>query len=275
MTNLPDDDLAPIRAICQSLAQGQIDPAIRQLRARKDAIYAAIPEKQRIGRGITWVVQQLSAQIAAATKDDNQLQTIALLLYDHLAPDDRLLGPPIFLMAEVGSRHPEPALPFFEEVADSPDWVVREFAAGAFHQVIAAQRQAVLPWLQTTAGSPSPNLRRFAAESLRPVTVNRWLNQQPEYTLSVLRCMFREPHPYPRTSVGNNLSDLSRRQPELIFAIVAELAASADPNSYWIAYRACRNLVKKEPARVLDLLGVDEYHYKDRNFYRKPPNEGS
>ncbi len=28
----------------------------------------------------------------------------------------------------------------------------------------------------------------------------------------------------------------------------------------------CRNLVKHEPERVMDLLQVQEYHYKDRNF---------
>ena len=104
----------------------------------------------------------------------------------------------------------------------------------------------------------------MVSESLRPVTDNRWIHDQPEYSLSVLRLMFAESHSYPRTSVGNNLSDLARRQPELVYGLVQELAASGDRNSYWIAYRACRNLVKKEPDRVMDLLGVDEYKYKKR-----------
>jgi len=59
-----------------------------------------------------------------------------------------------------------------------------------------------------------------------------------------------------------------RRQPELVYGLVGDLVASGDPNSGWIAHRACRNLVKVDPRRVMDLLGVDEYHYKDRNFYR-------
>jgi 3-methyladenine DNA glycosylase AlkC len=81
--------------------------------------------------------------------------------------------------------------------------------------------------------------------------------------------MFREAHPYPRTSVGNNLSDLSKHHPGLIFSIIDELAATGDQNSHWIAYRACRNLVKEYPERVMDALGIDEYHYKDRHFYRE------
>ena len=39
---------------------------------------------------------------------------------------------------------------------------------------------------------------------------------------------------------------------------------SGHANSYWIAYRACRNLVKADPVRVMDLLRVDEYSYKKR-----------
>ncbi len=268
VSNYSETELARARAICALLEGGEIEQGIEKLRLRKDEIYASIPEKLRIGRGITWVVQQISDQLSAVVEDDEQIRTMAVQLYEHLPPDDRLLGVALFLMADYGSRHFEHAFSFFERAADSPDWVVREFTQGAFHGVIAAQREAVLPWLQQMAESSSPNLRRFAAESLRPVTFNRWINQQPEYSLSVLRRMFREPHPYPRTSVGNNLSDLSRRQPELIFGIIAELVASGDPNSYWIAYRACRNLVKKDPMRVMDLLGVEEYHYKDRNFYR-------
>jgi hypothetical protein len=65
--------------------------------------------------------------------------------------------------------------------------------------------------------------------------------------------------PYPRTSVDKNLSDLARRLPELVYGLVDELVASGDKNSYWIAYRACRKLVKKEPIRVMDLLEVDMY----------------
>jgi 3-methyladenine DNA glycosylase AlkC len=178
------------------------------------------------------------------------------------------MGVPIFLMAQYGQQHPTEVFSFFAEIAASPDWIVREFAAGGFHSVIASNKDAVLPWLKETALSKNPNVRRFVSETLRPVTVNRWMKKEPEYSLSVLRLLFREAHPYPRTSVGNNLSDLSSRQPELIFSIVQELVASRDPNSYWIAYRACRNLVKKYPRHVMDILGVDEYHYKDRNFYR-------
>jgi 3-methyladenine DNA glycosylase AlkC len=181
---------------------------------------------------------------------------------------DLLQGASIFLMAEYGVQHPAEVFPFFASAAGSEAWVIREFSAGAFRKVIDPNKILVQDWLVHLAQAADPKLRRFSSETLRPVVQNKWLNKEPEYSLTVLRLMFREAHPYPRTSVGNNLSDLSRRQPELIFSLAQNLAASGDANSRWIAYRACRNLVKKDPGRVMDLLGVDEYHYKDRNYVR-------
>jgi len=62
--------------------------------------------------------------------------------------------------------------------------------------------------------------------------------------------------------------DLARRLPDLVFGIIRELVGTGDKNSYWIAYRACRNLVKKEPIKVMDLLQVDEYRYKKKRYRR-------
>ena len=85
-----------------------------------------------------------------------------------------------------------------------------------------------------------------------------------EITLPILKYLFKEISVYPRTSVGNNLSDLACVNPDLIYHVVQDLVDSGDKNSYWIAYRACRNLVKKEPLKVMYVLQVDEYKYKQR-----------
>ena len=260
-----EEELAT-RAIIDALQNGRILPGIEMLRSLKENIYAAIPEKQRISRGITWVMQHIGS-LFSQTCQSTELKEIGRLLFGNLAKEDTLLGVPIFIMGEYGKSNPPETYIFFEEVADSSDWIVREFAQAGFRPVIGASKELVSGWLKEMAVAERPNLRRFVAETLRPVTTNRWMNQQPEYSLDILGLLFREAHPYPRTSVGNNLSDLSRRQPELIFENVIALVESGDPNSYWIAYRACRNLVKNDPGRVMQILGVGEYHYKDRNFY--------
>jgi 3-methyladenine DNA glycosylase AlkC len=265
-SNFSDAEVRATRAITQDLLGGQVERGIVRLRSLKDEIYAAIPANLRIGRGITWVVERISTLLTAQGLPDGNLRELAGIIYSNLDGDDLTIGVAIFLMAEHGVRLPKEVLEFFERAACSQNWVMREYAAGAFRKVIGQNKDIVLPWLQENALSKDPFLRRFSSETLRPVTHNKWLNQQPEYSISVLKLMFKESHPYPRTSVGNNLSDLSRQQPELIFGIVIDLVASGDENSYWIAYRACRNIVKKEPVRVMKLLQLEEYHYKDRNF---------
>ena len=136
-------------------------------------------------------------------------------------------------------------------------------------KLIGTHRDELKEFLMKLVDSDDPRKRRLASESLRPVSDNRWIHGNPQYSLSILRHLFGERDPYPRSSVGNNLSDLSKRDAELVFGIVKELVATGDKNSHWIARRACRNLVKKEPLRVMDLLGCDEYRYKKKRYRRE------
>jgi len=80
--------------------------------------------------------------------------------------------------------------------------------------------------------------------------------------------MFQESSAYARASVGNNLSDLARQCPETVYRAVGEPVGNGYRNSYWTAYRACRNLVRPDPLKVMDLLKVDEYGYKERIYKR-------
>lgn len=263
-----DQDLRSIDRIINNLTSGHPDAAVVQLRLLKEQLYAAIPDKQRISTGVTWVVQQIANLFLRQSANDENLKQLALKMEAVIPQDDQLMGVPIFMMAEYGKANLQKVTGFFARVSDSSDWVTREFAQGAFRQLITGNKDAVIPWLQEMAVSSKPNQRRFVSETLRPVTVIRWVQKEPHYSLQVLRQLFAEHDPYPRTSVGNNLSDLSRKNPDLIFGIISELVSSGNPDSYWIAYRACRNLVKQEPDRVMDLLNTNSYRYKDR-FYKR------
>jgi 3-methyladenine DNA glycosylase AlkC len=152
--------------------------------------------------------------------------------------------------------------------AASPDWATREYAQMFFRKLIGRYPEEAREYLLRLAKSKDANVRRFVGETLRPVQENRWFYQHPDYPLSIIREMFKESSAYARTSVGNNLSDLARHCPETVYEVVRELVDKGDKNSYWIAYRACRNMVKKDPLKVMDLLKVDEYKYKERVYKR-------
>ena len=129
-------------------------------------------------------------------------------------------------------------LPYFESAARADNWELREYAQGLFRKIVKAHPVAMQPYLLKYVQLADPNLRRFVSETLRPVAENKWLYADIEYSLALLRNLFKEAHPYPRTSVGNNLSDIARQNPELVFQLVAELVAMNDENSHWIAARA-------------------------------------
>ena len=258
-------------AILADLERSQVLLAVGKLDTLKDDLYAAIPDKKRQSRGITWVLMRLGLLMTDACRNLEQVRTTALVLMEAMELEDRLVGVPVYMMAEFGKTYPQKTFGFFKTAAGSGHWEVREFAASGFRRIIKTNRDVSLPWLRQCAQNESPNVRRFSSETLRPVVENRWLNDAPYPSLGILRLLFNETHPYPRTSTGNNLSDLARRNPDFILSVVQELVARGNKNSYWIAYRACRNMIKKEPERVMDILGVDQYHYKGRHFL--PPSQ--
>ena len=186
--------------------------------------------------------------------------------------DCRVKGVSLGILASYGLGNYNKVLPYFETAATSSDWNMRELAQMFCRKLIEKHPNGMKEYLLQLVKSEDAKLRRFVSETLRLVQENRWFYRKPDYPLSILRCMFKESSPYARTSVGNNLSDLARRLPDLVYDIVKELVDSGDENSYWIAYRACRNLVKKEPIKVMDLLKVNEYKYKNRIHRRSEYN---
>jgi 3-methyladenine DNA glycosylase AlkC len=182
--------------------------------------------------------------------------------------DYRTIGVGLGILAQYGLEDYQKVLPYFEFVAKAENFEPREYAQGMFRKVVKAHRREIRNTLLEYAQSENPKMRRFVSEMLRPVVENQWINDDIEYSVTILRNMFKESNPYPRKSVGNNLSDIARRNPEIVYQLVEELVSMQDKNAYWIATRACRNLVKQDPIRVMNLLGVDEYKYKKQVYMR-------
>ncbi len=244
-----------------ALAMGNIAPIV-------DELYANIPDNKRISYGIVHVIKTLSEYLYAhLVEKDAPVYQIASHIFEE-TNDFRSKGVSLGMLSYYGLGDYKKVLPAFESAAASSDWQMREFAQMFFRKLIAKHPDQMKEYLLKLVKSKDANIRRFVGETLRPVQENRWFYRNPDYPLSILRYMFKESSPYPRTSVGNNLSDLARRLPDLVYGLVKELVASGDKDSYWIAYRACRNLVKNDPVKVMSLLKVDEYKYKQRIYKR-------
>lgn len=232
------------------------------------ALHKAIPDKKRISYGITYVVKTFAKDLYKwLESSDFKTMEIAVLIYENM-PTFRTKCIGLGIISHIGVSDVEKALPYFYHASSHEIWEVREFAQMYIRKVTKAHPKRIQEFLYSLAVSDNPNRRRYASEALRPVTENKWINDTPDYSLKVLRVLFEEADEYPRTSVGNNLSDLSRKQPELILEIVEELILSGNENSKWIAHRACRNLVIKDPIRVMDILDIDQYKYKNKQYNR-------
>jgi 3-methyladenine DNA glycosylase AlkC len=265
------------RSIKENINSEIIDTALRKeygktMRAIPnliDRLNANIPRVKRQRFGRVYTVKALSAFLyTQLLRRKARIFAIATYIFRH-GDTYKTKGTGLGLLAEYGMDHLNRVKPYFEAAAADNDWNVRELAQMFFRKLISTHPDETYIFLQQLVRSDNPQVRRFVSETLRPVQENHWFHSKPDYPLTILQQLFTESSPYPRTSVGNNLSDLARRLPGLVYNIINELVESGDKNSYWIAYRACRNLVKKDPIKVMDLLHVDEYRYKKQVFLRR------
>jgi 3-methyladenine DNA glycosylase AlkC len=260
-TKIQQDIIANVLQNKHALATKRVADVLKEL-------YGNIPENKRISFGIVYTVQVLSKYLFSSLVEINaEVYEISTALFEE-SRDFRSRGVALGILSFYGVDDYRTVLPFFEASASSADWNMREFAQMFFRKLIRKWPDEMKEYLLKLTDHSDPNIRRFVSETLRPVKENKWFYKSPNYSVPILRKLFKESAQYPRTSVGNNLSDLARNLPNLVFELVEELVASGDRNSYWIAHRACRNLVKKEPIKVMNLLQIDEYRYKKRVYKR-------
>ena len=256
------------QGIIVNVLQRKYNLAVKHVPRVLEALYRNIPENKRISFGRVYTVQVLSRYLFLSLAENSaEPYEVGAALFEN-SEDFKSKGVALGILSLYGLDDYEKVLPFFGGSASSADWDMREFAQMFFRKLIRKWPDAMKEYLLNLTKSKDPNIRRFVNETLRPVKENKWFYNNPDYSLSILRKLFRESSSYPRTSVGNNLSDLARHLPNLVFGLVETPVASGDRNSYWIAYRACRNLVKKEPIKVMNLLHVDEYKYKKKVYKR-------
>ena len=231
-----------------------------------DEMYRNIPQNKRISYGIVHTVKELGNYLFLVLNEKkiSVFDTASSVFDNAIKTESKAVS--LCLMTLYGVEFPTQVFPYFEKAAADNDWELREITQILFRKLIKKHSVIVQQFLLQLVKSADENKRRFVVETLRPVCENKWFYKNPEYSLAVIHNLFNESKAYPRTSVGNYLSDISRQQPELIYKIIEDLVSRGDKNSYWIAYRACRNLVKKEPERVMKLLGIDRYKYKNRIF---------
>ncbi|MHC1604482.1 MAG: hypothetical protein ACXQTP_00720 [Candidatus Methanofastidiosia archaeon] len=247
------------RDIINAILQEKYELATKNISAIIDELYINIPDDKRVSCGRVYTIKILSEYLyTCLIKTSDLTYEFASAMfnkYNNFKNKGVLLG----MLSFYGLDNYNKVLSYFESAASSSDWNMRELSQMFFRKLIKRHPNKTIKYLLHLTTSEDAKIRRFVGETLRPVQENRWFYENPDYPLFILKNMFKEASPYPRTSIGNNLSDLARQLPDLVYELIKELVDSGDKNAYWIA---CRNLVKKDPIKVMNILNVDEYKYK-------------
>lgn len=111
--------------------------------------------------------------------------------------------------------------------------------------------------LRDWANDPSEHVRRLVSEGTRPRLP--WAGRLPAFqadpapVVELLELLKDDPSPYVLRSVGNNLNDISRDNPE----IALDVAARWLPERGSLVRRGLRTLIKAGDPRALSLLGYE------------------
>jgi 3-methyladenine DNA glycosylase AlkC len=236
--------------------------------AVQEEMYQNIPDNKRSSYGLVYTIKILANCIVKHLKQrEINLLNIGTGIYSKCSSHISR-GVALGILSEYGKEDFANTTPFFLSGASSNNWKLREFSQIFFRKLIQSNPDKSKDLLLETVKTDNPYLRRFVSETLRPIKENHWIHEQPEYALSVIKYLYKEGNKYARDSVGNNLSDLSKTNPELILEIIQLLVQKKDENAYKIAHRASRHLIKKYPVKIMNLLEIDEYNYKDRKYHR-------
>lgn len=175
------------------------------------------------------------------------------------------LMPVAQLVEDYGGNHPEQSLAAIEQITrrHTGEFAIRPFL-DRWHDLTMAH---VKRW----STSESHNVRRLASEGIRSRLP--WAGRfapfiaDPQPIVDVITVLIDDPSAYVRTSVANNLNDISKDHPEYAVETARQwLAISNSSRTRWIVEKGLRTLIKTGHPEALAVIGVqaDPQVYVDR-----------
>jgi 3-methyladenine DNA glycosylase AlkC len=159
-------------------------------------------------------------------------------------------------VAEYGLEHFDVSMSFQYELTQ------RFTAEFSIRPYLEKYPEATLAQLHLWATDPSPHVRRLVSEGSRPrlpwASPLKRFQQDPRSVLALLELLKDDPELYVRRSVANNLNDIGKDHPELLFETARCWLHEASEERRWLVHHALRSAVKRGEAGALDALGYDK-----------------
>ena len=161
--------------------------------------------------------------------------------------------PHVIFAAEYGLDHFDSALDLQYELTKR---FSAEFSIRAFLQ---RYPERTLARLRAWASDPDVHVRRLVSEGTRPrlpwAPRLRQFQEDPAPVLELLELLKDDPELYVRRSVANNLNDIGKDHPEVLFATCRRWLVDASPERQWLIRHALRSSVKRGETGALQVLG--------------------
>lgn len=154
----------------------------------------------------------------------------------------------------------EYGLDFFEVSMTAQYELTQRFTAEfSIRPFLERHTLATLARLREWAGDPSPHVRRLVSEGTRPrlpwAPRLREFQKDPRPVLELLELLKDDADLYVRRSVANNLNDIGKDHPELLFEIARQWMSGASDERRWMVRHALRSAVKRAEAGALEVMG--------------------
>lgn len=175
---------------------------------------------------------------------------------------DELLGvgmapffylPHVLFVAERGLGH------FDISMRAQYELTKRFSAETSIRPYIASEPERTFAVLRRWARDDNPHVRRLVSEGTRlrlPWAMRvAWLDKNPQRVLELLELLKDDPASVVRRSVANNLNDLGKVHPDLLYSTCKAWLSSADANRRALVKHALRSAIKRGEAPALALLG--------------------
>ncbi len=189
------------------------------------------------------------------------------ILVDSLGPELRedqgmfteswFLMPVARFVEEYGLEYPECSLEAIEEITR------RHTGEYAIRPYLRHWHEQTMKKIEQWAVSDSHNVRRLATEGIRPRLP--WHSRfepfvhDPTPVIRVIEQLVEDPSLYVRTSVANNLNDISKDHPELAVKTASRwLDQAHDPQrALWVVTKGLRGLIKAGDPAALAVIGAE------------------
>jgi len=137
-----------------------------------------------------------------------------------------------------------------------------EFAIRPF---IIKDPERVMEQMMVWANHHNEHVRRLASEGCRPrlpwgISLQIF-KKDPSKVLHILEQLKSDSSLYVRKSVGNNLNDISKDNPQAVIDFVNKWS-NKDPYTDWILRKGCRSLIKAANPEVMELFGYTNFEGK-------------